>query len=253
VGESLDSRVAIVTGASRGIGFAVAAQLARLGATVALTARKDAELQEAVGRIGELGGGQALGIQAHAGRSEDNDRLVSTVMDRFGRIDILVNNAAANPYFGPIIDIEDATWDKTFEVNLRGTFFLTRAVVRVWMYDHGGVVVNVASAGGLRPAPDLGAYNVTKAGMIHLTRQLGFELGSRGIRVNCVAPGVIETRFSEALWKAEERGTRVRSTNPMGRTGTAEEVASAVCFLASDAASYINGEVLVIDGGGGEI
>jgi NAD(P)-dependent dehydrogenase (short-subunit alcohol dehydrogenase family) len=171
-------------------------------------------------------------------------------MERFAHIDILVNNAATNPYFGPVLGAELSAWDKTFEVNLRGIFVLTKLVYEAWMETHGGTVVNVASIGGIRPGLGLGVYNITKAGVIMLTRQLAREVGGK-VRVNAVAPGLIKTRFAEALWGNEEILDRVLASNPMGRIGLPEEVASAVAFLASDAASYINGEVLVIDGGGG--
>src|SRR6202166_2908349 len=173
-------------------------------------------------------------------------------MESHSRIDILVNNAATNPYFGPVIAAELPAWDKTFEVNLRGVFILTKLVYEAWMETHGGTGINVASIGGLRPGVGLGVYNITKAGVIMLTRQLAREVGGK-VRVNAVAPGVIKTRFAEALWGNEAILERVRTSNPMGRIGTPDEVASAVAFLVSDAASYINGEVLVIDGGGGEV
>src|SRR4029077_2749307 len=181
---------------------------------------------------------------------EDLQRLVDESMARFSRIEILVNNAATNPYFGPVLAAELGAWDKTFEVNLRGIFLLTKLVYDASMEKRGGVVVNVASVGGLRPGLGLGVYNITKAGVIMLTRQLAHELGGK-VRVNAVAPGLIKTRFAEALWGNEAILDRVLAANPMGRIGTPDEIAGAVAFLASDAASYINGEVLVIDGGGG--
>jgi NAD(P)-dependent dehydrogenase (short-subunit alcohol dehydrogenase family) len=192
-------------------------------------------------------------VAAHTGRPDDLERLVDTVLERFGRIDILVNNAATNPYFGPIIDTELPAWDKTFEVNLRGVFVLTQLVIRRWMSEHGGAIVNVASVGGIRPGYGLGTYNITKAGVIMLTRQLAHELRGRGIRVNAVAPGLIKTRFAEALWGNEDILRRVVENNPTGRIGEPPEVASVVAFLCSDAASYVNGQVVVIDGGGGEV
>ena len=171
-------------------------------------------------------------------------------MSRHSRIDILVNNAATNPYFGPLLGADLGAWDKTFEVNLRGMFVLTKLVYEASMEKNGGAIVNVASIGGLRPGMGLGVYNITKAGVIMLTRQLAREVGDK-VRVNAVAPGVIKTRFAEALWGNEAILERVLASNPMGRIGVPDEVAGAVAFLVSDAASYINGEVLVIDGGGG--
>jgi len=173
-------------------------------------------------------------------------------MERFSRIDILVNNAATNPYFGPVLGAELSAWDKTFEVNLRGVFLLTKLVYEASMESRGGAIVNVASIGGIRPGLGLGVYNVTKAGVIMLTKQLARELGGK-VRVNAVAPGLIKTRFAEALWGNQEILDRVLAQNPMARIGVPDEVAAGVLFLASDAASYVNGEVLVIDGGGGEV
>lgn len=246
----LSGRVALVTGASRGIGGAIAEILAEHGASVVLSSRKQADLDAEAERINSRYPERAVPIAAHAGRPEELERLVGDVMERFSRIDILVNNAATNPYMGPVMGAELAAWDKTFEVNLRGVFVLTRLVYAAWLEAHGGAIVNIASIGGLRPGIGLGIYNVTKAGIIMLTRQLAREMGGR-VRVNAVAPGVIKTRFAEALWGNEAILERILAQNPLGRIGMPEEVAAAVLFLASDAASYVNGEVLVVDGGGG--
>jgi NAD(P)-dependent dehydrogenase (short-subunit alcohol dehydrogenase family) len=247
----LTDRVAIVTGGSRGIGGAIGEALAEQGAQVVISSRKQADLDAEAERINKQHPDRVSAVAAHTGRPEDIQHLVDVTMERFGRIDILVNNAATNPYFGPLIDADLSAWDKTFEVNLRGVFILTQAVIRASMAEQGGAIVNVASIGGLRPGFGLGIYDLTKAGLIMLTRQLAREL--RGVRVNAVAPGIIKTKFAEALWQNEEIARRVESSNPIGRVGTPEEVAGAVAFLASDAASYINGEVLVIDGGGPEL
>ena len=246
----LSGKVALVTGASRGIGSAIAEALAEHGADVVLSSRKQADLDTEAERINGLYPERATAIAAHAGRPEDLERLVGQVMERFSRIDILVNNAATNPYFGPVVSAELGAWDKTFEVNLRGVFVLTKLVWQASMEERGGAIVNVASIGGLRPGLGLGVYNITKAGVIMLTRQLARELGGK-VRVNAVAPGVIKTRFAEALWGNPEILDRILASNPMARIGVPDEVASAVLFLASDAASYVNGEVLVVDGGGG--
>jgi NAD(P)-dependent dehydrogenase (short-subunit alcohol dehydrogenase family) len=246
----LSGRVALITGASRGIGSATAEALAEQGAHVVLSSRKQADLDQEAAAINERYPEAATAIAAHAGRPEELETLVKEVMQRFSRIDILVNNAATNPYFGPIMGAELSAWDKTFEVNLRGMFILSRLVYEASMESRGGAIVNVASIGGIRPGVGLGVYNVTKAGVIMLTRQLAKELGAR-VRVNAVAPGVIKTRFAEALWGNETIMDRLLAGNPMGRIGTPDEVAGVIAFLASDAASYVNGEVIVIDGGGG--
>ncbi len=248
---TLTGRVAIVTGASRGIGTAIAQGLAEQGAKVVLSSRKQEDLEREAERLNQLRPGSAAAIAAHAGRPADLQALVQQTMERYGRIDILVNNAGTNPYFGPLIDAELGVWDKTFEVNLRGYFVLTQLVYRASMEEHGGAVLNIASTGGLRPSVGLGVYDITKAGVIMLTRQLAKEIGGR-VRVNCIAPGLIRTKFAEALWGNEEILNRVLSTNPLGRIGLPDEIAGAACFLVSDAASYINGQVLVIDGGGAE-
>ena len=247
----LTGRIALVTGASRGIGSAIAEALAEQGAKVVLSSRKQEGLDVEAARINARFPGKAEAIAAHAGRQEDLERLVTTVMERHGRIDILVNNAANNPYFGPLMDVEMPAWDKTFEVNLRGLFFLTKLVYHASMEKDGGAIVNISSVGGLRPGFGLGVYNITKAGVIMLTRQLANEIGGK-VRVNAIAPGLIKTRFAEALWGNEEILKRVMESNPMGRIGSPDEIAGAVVFLVSDAASYVNGEVIVIDGGGGE-
>lgn len=249
--NDLQGRVAIITGASRGIGSAIADALAERGARVVLSSRKQADLDAEAERINAVHPGAAVAIAAHTGKPEDLARLVDTTLERFGRIDILVNNAATNPYFGHTVDADLSHWDKTFEVNVRGVFALTQLAVNRYMGEHGGAIINVASVGGLRVAFGLGIYNITKAAVIHMTKQLALELGPKGIRVNAVAPGLIKTRFAEALWANEEILSRVLASTALGRIGSPPEIGKVVAFLASDDASYITGEVVVIDGGGG--
>src|ERR1700687_3473595 len=215
----LSGRVALVTGASRGIGGASRPARVEQGAHVVLSSRKQADLDEEAARINAQYPERATAIAAHAGRPEELELLVKSVMERFSRIDILVNNAATNPYFGPVLGAELSAWDKTFEVNLRGVFILTKLVYEASMETHGGAVVNIASVGGLRPGVGLGVYNITKAGVIMLTRQLARELGGR-VRVNAIAPGLIKTRFAEGLWSNEAIMDRVLTSNPMGRVRT---------------------------------
>jgi NAD(P)-dependent dehydrogenase (short-subunit alcohol dehydrogenase family) len=247
----LTGRVAVVTGGSRGLGTAIARGLVEQGAKVVISSRKQADLDREAESINREHPESTIAVAAHAGRPDDLGHLVEETMRRLGRIDILVNNAGTNPYFGPLIDADAAIWDKTFEVNLRGYFLASQLVYRAWMSEHGGSILNIASTGGLRPSPGLGVYDITKAGVVMLTRQLAKELGGK-VRVNCIAPGLFRTRFAEALWSNEVILNRVLSANPMGRIGEPDEIAGAACFLVSDAASYINGHVLVIDGGGGE-
>jgi NAD(P)-dependent dehydrogenase (short-subunit alcohol dehydrogenase family) len=249
--DQLTGRVAVVTGASRGIGSAIADELVARGATVVLSSRKQADLEREAERINAEHPNAAVPIAAHAGRPEDLDRLVAETLKRLGRIDVLVNNAATNPHFGYVLDADLAQWDKTFEVNLRGMFWLTKKVVESWMREHGGTIVNVASVGGIRNAFGLGIYNVTKAAVIHLTRQLALELGGNGIRVNAVAPGLVKTYFAQALWGNPEILEETIRTSALGRIGEPVEIARVVAFLASDAASFMTGEVVVVDGGAG--
>jgi NAD(P)-dependent dehydrogenase (short-subunit alcohol dehydrogenase family) len=247
----LQDRVAIVTGASRGIGSAIADALVQRGAKVVLSSRKQADLDAEAARINAEHPDAAMAVAAHAGKPEDLARLVDATLDRHGRLDILVNNAATNPYFGHTVDADLAAWDKTFEVNVRGVFALTQLAVNRYMGEHGGAIVNVASVGGIRVAFGLGIYNITKAAVIHMTKQLALELGPRGIRVNAVAPGLVKTRFAEALWGNEEILARVLQSTALGRIGSPPEIGRVVAFLASDDASFMTGEVVVIDGGGG--
>jgi NAD(P)-dependent dehydrogenase (short-subunit alcohol dehydrogenase family) len=247
----LAGRVAIVTGASRGIGSAIVEALIARGANVVLSSRKQADLDAEAERFNAGRPGAAMAFAAHAGKPEDLERLVDATLERHGRIDILVNNAATNPHFGHSLEAELGAWDKTFEVNVRGVFALTQLAVNRYMGDHGGSIVNVASVGGIRAAFGLGIYNITKAAVIHMTRQLALELGPRGIRVNAVAPGLVKTRFAEALWGNEEILNQVLQSTALGRIGSPPEIGRVVAFLASDDASFITGEVVVIDGGGG--
>jgi NAD(P)-dependent dehydrogenase (short-subunit alcohol dehydrogenase family) len=239
----LTGRTAIVTGASRGIGLAIAAALAEGGASVVLTSRnRDAADAAAV----SLGAERVAGYSANAADEHAAAACVEFALERYGSVDILVNNAGTNPAFGPVLDQDHARFAKTIDTNLWAPILWTQLAWRAWMAEHGGVVINTASLGGLAVSPQLGIYNVTKAALIHLTRQLALELAPT-VRVNALAPGVVRTRLSEALWKDDEAG--VASMTPLGRIGAPADVASAVAFLASDRASWITGETLVIDGG----
>ena len=245
----IQGKVAIVTGASRGIGRAIAHGLSEAGAKVVLSSRKLEDLQKVAEEIRRKGG-DAFPIAAHNGKTVDLENLVKKTVEHYGTIDILVNNAATNPVFGPIIQVEESAWDKIMEVNVKGAFFLSRSAAQVMGEKGGGTIVNIASSAGLRPMPFLGAYSVSKAGVIMLTKVLAVEWAGLKIRVNAVAPGIIETRFSEALWKNETILEEVQKRQPIPRLGQPEEIVGAVLFLASPASSYMTGEVMVIDGGG---
>ena len=244
----LDNRVALVTGASRGIGRAVALGLAKAGAHVALAARRLPDLEDVAGEVTALGR-RALPVSAHTGRREEIDRLFDTVGSELGRLDILVNNAATNPTFGPLVEMDETAWDKVMALNVKGYLLTAQRAARLMRAQGRGSIVNVSSTGGLRASPGIGAYSVSKAAVIMLTRVLARELASAGIRVNAVAPALVETRFSEALWKDPQILSRYLEATPMNRTAQPEELAGAVVDLCSDAASYVPGQTLVLDGG----
>jgi NAD(P)-dependent dehydrogenase (short-subunit alcohol dehydrogenase family) len=238
----LHGKTAIITGASRGIGLAAAQALAAAGANVVLTSRKQDAADQAAAQIV----GSAIGVGAHAVDEDQARRCIEVALDRFGSVDILVNNAGTNPAYGPMVEQDHAQFAKIFDVNLWAPLLWTALAAKAWMGEHGGSVINTASLGGLRHEAGLGLYNTTKAALIYLTRQLALEL-SPEIRVNTIAPGVVRTRLSEALWKDHE--TQVAASTALNRIGEPSDVAAAVVFLASEAAAWITGETMVIDGG----
>lgn len=240
----VEGKVALITGASRGIGEATAAELLASGAAgVTITSRKEANISEAAARLGE---DRVLPLPARADSETDAAGAVAATVERFGRLDILVNNAGTNPAAGNLADVDLGAVAKTWEVNQLGPLLWARAAWRHWMSANGGAIVNVASVGGMRVGRVIGAYNISKAALIHMTYHLANEMAP-AVRVNAVAPSVVRTRLSAALWQGIEEHTA--QAHPLQRIGEPDDVARAIVFLASDAASWITGVVLPVDGG----
>lgn len=241
---SISTPVALVTGSSRGIGFSIAERLVAGGWRVCLTGRGREALDAAVLALG--GCENAMAMSGKADDASHQEETVSAVLETFGRLDLLVNNAGINPVYGPLMDVDLGAARKVFEVNVLSGLRWTQLAYACWMGEHGGCVVNMASVTGVTAAMGLGVYGTSKAAVIAMTRQLGDELGPK-VRVNAVAPGVIKTDFSRALYEGNE--AEVESTYPMDRLGTPEDIAGAVMFLASADASWITGQTIVVDGG----
>lgn len=239
---TLEGKVALVTGASRGIGRAIAATYAAAGAEVMISSRKQDALDEAAASMT----GDVATFAANAGEPEQAAACVAATVERFGKLDVLVNNAATNPYMGASIDIDLARYDKTMQVNLRGPMVWTQEAWRHSLRDNGGVVLNVVSVGGFATEPSIGVYNTSKAALIYLTKTLALDLAP-GVRVNALAPGLVKTDMARALW--EEHEDVIAKATPLRRLGEPQDIANAALFLASDLASWITGHTMVIDGG----
>jgi NAD(P)-dependent dehydrogenase (short-subunit alcohol dehydrogenase family) len=244
----LSGRVAIVTGASRGIGEAAARGLAAAGARVTLASRKQGDLEAIAAEIRDAGG-VALAYSVHTGDADRVEELVGATVEAFGRLDAVVNNAATNPHFGPLLSASESHWDKTFEVNVKGYAHLIRSAVPHLREAGGGKVVNVASVAARAPMVGLGVYSVTKAAVVMMTRVLAAELAADGIQVNAIAPGMIKTRFSSAMWSDPRILERVMPRIPGGRMGTPEDLVGAILYLVSPLSDYTTGQVLEIDAG----
>jgi len=242
----LKDKVIVITGASRGIGEAIARACIDNGARVVLASRKQADLDRVVAGLGD----RAIAVACHTGKAEEVDALIAKAVEQFGRVDGVVNNAATNPYFGPLIDIPDAAMEKTFEVNVRGYLYVARAFVKhAQKRGGGGSIVNIASVAGIRAAPMQGFYGATKAAVISMTQTLAFELGGQNIRANAIAPGLVETKFAAAIVGNPMLRDHVIKKTPLARHAQPSEIAGSVVYLLSDAASFQTGTTVVVDGG----
>ena len=245
---SLKGRIALVTGASRGIGEAIAITLSDYGAHCLLVSRKAEALQKVAETIASRGGTADV-LPCHVGDPEQIKALFSQIRERYGKLHILVNNAGANPYFGDMLSADEGIWNKTFDVNLKGPFFMIQHAARLMMESGGGSIVNTSSVNGIKPAPFQGIYSITKAGIISMTRAFAKELAPSNIRVNALLPGLVKTKFAKALFENEMIYDTVIKMIPMGRHAQPREMAGAVLYLVSDAAPYTTGAILVVDGG----
>jgi NAD(P)-dependent dehydrogenase (short-subunit alcohol dehydrogenase family) len=244
----LTGKAAIITGGSRGIGLAIAEAFAAAGARVALAGRKQAPLDEAAGAIRQAGG-EALAVPAHTGDGAAVTALVERVVAEFGGVDILVNNAATNPHFGPILSAEESHWDKILDVNVKGYFRLAQACAPIMRARGGGKIINMASVAGLEPQPMMGIYCVSKAAILMMTEVLAAELAGDNIQVNAIAPGFVKTRFSQVLWSTPDIHDRLVAAVPQRRMAEPEEIAGIAVYLASAASSFTTGATIVVDGG----
>jgi NAD(P)-dependent dehydrogenase (short-subunit alcohol dehydrogenase family) len=244
----LDGRVAVVTGSSRGIGRAIAEQMASQGARVVISSRKQPACEEVAAAI-RAAGGEAVAIPASISNRAQLENLVAATRERWGRIDILVCNAASNPYLGPMSGLQDEVFDKVLHNNIVSNLWLANLVLPGMAQRRDGVMIIVSSIGGLRGSSTLGAYCVSKAADMQLARNLAVEWGPHNVRVNCIAPGLVRTDFARALWEDPERLARTQAQTPLGRIGEPEDIAGVAVFLASRAGAFVTGQTIVADGG----
>jgi NAD(P)-dependent dehydrogenase (short-subunit alcohol dehydrogenase family) len=244
---SINNKIAIITGASRGIGEGIAKLFSKAGARLVICSRDKESIEETADSIIKQGG-RVIPVAANISDASDREKIITAAMDLGNRVDILVNNAGANPSFGGLEDLSEAAFDKVININLKSTLFLSQLAYKTWMEKNGGVILNVSSIGGFQCSKGINGYNVVKAALNHLTRCMASEWGPQNVRVNALAPGVIKTQFSQALWENPKFKAMIKA-NPIPRFGKVEDLSGAALFLASDAASYITGHTLVIDGG----
>lgn len=244
----VSGKVAIVTGASRGIGEAIARTFAQAGMKVVLSSRKQESL-DALAADMRAHGHHVLPVAAHNGQKDALQTLVARAVEAYGGLDVLVNNAATNPHFGTLLEAPDSMWQKTLEVNIMGPMWLIQAAVPHLRAGGGGKIINIASVNGLRPGTMQGIYSATKAAMINLTQTLAMELAGDNIQVNAIAPGLIQTRFAEAIWTNDDMLQAVTARTPQKRIGQPQEIAGMALYLASGASSFATGQTFVVDGG----
>ncbi|WP_373493287.1 SDR family NAD(P)-dependent oxidoreductase [Aquiflexum sp.] len=245
---SLINKVALITGASKGIGFSIAETFAAAGAKVVISSRNQETLDEMANNLRSKGY-EVSGIACHVGRSDELENLVKKTIELYGQIDVLVNNAASNPVFGPVHDTSLEAYDKIMDVNVKAPFHLMNLCFPHLRASSNGAVINISSIGGISPEQGLGIYSVSKAALISLTKVYAKEWGDHKIRVNAICPGLIQTKFSEALWSNEKIMHHMMKSLAIKRVGTSEEIGAAALFLASKASSYTTGTVITADGG----
>lgn len=244
----LNNKTAIVSGGSKGIGKAIATKLAQAGANVVICSRKKENLDSAVNEAAS-NGLTLIPIECNTSNNESIQSVVDHTLEKFNGVDILVNNAAANPYYGPILNSEDSHWDKIFDVNVKGYFNFAKACSKTMIANNSGKIINVASIAAKTPLEGLGVYNISKAAVVMLTKVLAKELGEYNINVNTLAPGLIKTDFSKALWENEDTHNKIVKSIPQGKMGSPDDISGMALYLASEASDFVTGSIFTVDGG----
>ena len=244
----LNNKNAIVSGGSKGIGKAIATKLAQAGANVVICSRKKENLDSAVNEAAS-NGLTLIPVECNTSNNESIQSVVDHTLEKFNGVDILVNNAAANPYYGPILNSEDSHWDKIFDVNVKGYFNFAKACSKTMIDNNSGKIINVASIAAKTPLEGLGVYNISKAAVVMLTKVLAKELGEYNINVNTLAPGLIKTDFSKALWENKDTHNKIIKSIPQGKMGSPDDISGMALYLASEASDFVTGSIFTVDGG----
>lgn len=244
----LANKVAIITGSTQGIGFSIAKRLAKEGAKVVISSRKQANVDEAVAKL-KSENVDCIGLTCHVGKSEDRKNLIERTVEKYGGIDVVVSNAAINPSFGEIFDIEESSWDKIFDINVKSTFFLIKEAIPFLSQKKGSSIIIVSSLGAYTPFPMIAPYSISKTALVGMTKAMAPQCAQLGIRVNCIAPGIIRTNFSRALWEGNETHFEESSEFMMKRVGEPDEIGGTAAYLASEDSSYVTGETIIVAGG----